>query len=345
MLDFHVLQDACLRSVAKALVSKKLMFVSALGLGILSSCATSEDAAQGTSAPKNTPARGWQTSLRADSPLVGGIWEVSSGRFISAESLLTKLKMTEYVLLGEKHDNPDHHTLQRELIAALADNGALGAVSFEMLATDMMPRLATLATRRFASSERLAEYIEWDRQGWDWSLYGPLVSAAYERGVPIYAGNISRSEMSALYASDASVVDGAVGELGQAKLREDIDSSHCGMLPESQFDAMVRVQQGRDESLAKSLADAQRDYGKRTVLIAGNYHIRQDIGVPNYLLRAHAGLARDAIAAVAFLEVVDEESHPERYLDDSVELQAYDYVWFTPALSDKDYCAGMRGES
>ena len=345
MLDFRVLHDTCLRTVAKAHVSKKVMLASALGLGILSSCAASKDAAQEINAPTNTPERGWQTSLRADSPLVGGIWEVSSGRFISADSLLAKLKMAEYVLLGEKHDNPDHHTLQRELIAALADNGALGAVSFEMLATDIMPRLVTLGTRRFASSERLAEYIEWDRQGWDWSLYGPLVAAVYERGVPIYAGNISRSAMSALYAADASVGAGAVGELGRAKLREDIDSSHCGMLPESQFDAMVRVQQGRDESLAKSLAYAQRAYGKGTVLVAGNYHIRQDIGVPNYLLRAHAGLARDAIAAVAFLEVVDEESHPERYLDDSVELQAYDYVWFTPALSDKDYCAGMRGES
>lgn len=345
MLDFRVLQDACLWPVAKAFVAKKPMLASALALWILSSCAANEDVAQTKSAPMNTPERGWQTSLRADSPLVGRIWEVSSGRFISAESLLAKLKMSEYVLLGEKHDNPDHHALQREMLATFADHGTLGAVSFEMLATDMMPRLATLGTRRFASNERLADYIEWDRQGWDWNLYGPLVSTAYQRGVPIYAGNISRPQMSALYASDAPVAEGAVGELGRAKLKEDIDSSHCGMLPESQFDAMVRVQQGRDESLAKSLVDAQRAHGKSTVLIAGNYHIREDLGVPNYLLRAHAGLTRDAIAAVAFLEVVDDQSQPERYLDDSVELPAYDYVWFTPALADKDYCAGMRGES
>ena len=210
MLDFRVLQDACLWPVAKAFVAKKPMLASALALGILSSCAANEDVAQTESAPMNTPERGWQTSLRADSPLVGRILEVSSGRFISAESLLAKLEMAEYVLLGEKHDNPDHHALQREMLATFADHGTLGAVSFEMLATDMMPRLATLGTRRFASNERLADYIEWDRQGWDWNLYGPLVSTAYQRGVPIYAGNISRPQMSALYASDAPVAEDAV---------------------------------------------------------------------------------------------------------------------------------------
>ena len=60
-----------------------------------------------------------------------------------------------------------------------------------MMATDIAPSLETLGTRKFASSELLAEYIEWDSQGWDWAFYGPLVSLAYERNLPIYAGNIS----------------------------------------------------------------------------------------------------------------------------------------------------------
>lgn len=46
MLDFRVLQDTCLRSVAKAFVAKKPMLASALALGILSSCAANVDVAQ-----------------------------------------------------------------------------------------------------------------------------------------------------------------------------------------------------------------------------------------------------------------------------------------------------------
>ena len=249
------------------------------------------------------------------------------------------------MLLGEKHDNPDHHALQREILTALIDDAALGAVSFEMMATDVAPRLETLASRSFANSDILAEYIEWDTQGWDWGSYGSLVTAAYESGVPIYAGNISRAQISALYASDGPIAEGVVGEAARAQLRADIDSSHCGMLPESQFDAMVRVQQGRDESLARSLLDVREaEKGQVSVLIAGTYHIRQDLGVPNYLLRAQTGLRRDAIAAVAFLEAAEDGMHPSHYLEHSVALPAYDYLWFTPALADKDYCAGMRGE-
>jgi uncharacterized iron-regulated protein len=107
---------------------------------------------------------------------------------------------------------------------------------------------------------------------------------------------------------------------------------------------MVRVQQGRDESLARSLVGANNAEGKAAVLIAGNYHIRQDLGVPNYLLRARPSLQREAIASVAFLEVAEEGTQPAHYLEDSVELPAYDYLWFTPALANKDYCAAMRGE-
>jgi uncharacterized iron-regulated protein len=345
MFKMRALRSHCLRVEKKNLWRRAGVMAGALGLAcFLGACASNDSAALADAAPTNAPERGWQTSLRADEALVGKIWEVSTGRFISAEALLENLKSREYVLLGEKHDNPDHHLLQREILAALSEETVLGAVSFEMMTTDIAPRLKTLGTRRFASSDLLAEYIEWDTQGWDWEFYGPLLSLAYERNVPIYAGNISRTEMSSLYASDSPVAEGAVGELARAQLRADIDASHCGLLPESQFDAMVRVQQGRDESLARSLTGEQLSNGKVALLIAGNYHIRQDLGVPNYWLRAQPTLQRDAIAAVAFLEVAEEETQPGNYLEGSVEVPSYDYLWFTPALANKDYCAGMRGE-
>jgi len=345
MIEMRGLRSDCLRAEKKTLRRQARVVTSALGLAcFFGACATGGSALLSEAAPVNSPETGWETSLRADKALVGKIWEVSTRRFISAEALLENLKSREYVLLGEKHDNPDHHSLQREILTALSAEAGLGAVSFEMMATDIAPRLETLGTRKFASSELLAEYIEWDSQGWDWAFYGPLVSLAYERNLPIYAGNISRAQMSALYASDSPVAVGAVGELARAQLRADIDSSHCGLLPESQFDAMVRVQQGRDESLARSLVGANNAEGKAAVLIAGNYHIRQDLGVPNYLLRAQPSLQREAIASVAFLEVAEGGTQPEHYLEDSIELPAYDYLWFTPALANKDYCAGMRGE-
>jgi uncharacterized iron-regulated protein len=64
---------------------------------------------------------------------------------------------------------------------------------------------------------------------------------------------------------------------------------------------MVRVQQARDYSMAQSMAAP--DDSEIAVLVAGNYHARQDLGVPNYLLAKHNNLSRDDIVSIAFMEV------------------------------------------
>ncbi len=290
------------------------------------------------------PEQGWGTSLRAEHPLVGRIWESSTGKFLDRSELMAALESKRFVLLGEKHDNPDHHALQLEVIAHFIDSGSLSGLSFEMLTSAMTPRLRTLASRTFDNPQALAQYLEWDDEGWDWDFYGPMVWEAYRSKVRISAANISRSEMSVLYAQELPVAEGVIDLEGQALLRADIDVSHCGLLPESQFDAMVRVQQGRDQSMARSLLSHERDEGTG-VLVAGKYHVRQDIGVPNYLLAQDESLSRREVASLAFLEVAGGEVSPESYLEQSGAHLSYDYLWFTPALSDKDYCAGFGANS
>ena len=127
------------------------------------------------------------------------------------------------------------------------------------------------------------------------------------------------------------------------KLNADIDESHCGMLPESQFPAMVRVQQARDFSMAGSVS-AKESSGKLNVLIAGNFHVRQDLGVPNYLLAADDTLNRNQIVSLSFQEVDSSELSPQEYLQQFNEVKAFDFIWFTPAISNENYCASLRGE-
>ena len=306
-------------------------------------------------APMAAPMKGWQSPLRATHPLVGRIWEVESERYLSADELVEALATKRFVLLGEKHDNPDHHSLQLALVDALASSGRLAGISFEMLASPITPRLKTLPTRTFESANALAAYLEWDDRGWDWELYGPLVKRVVDLRIPIAAGNISRDQMSAMYSPASDEADKSAPPRSQqplssdalASLRADIDTSHCGMLPESQFDAMLRVQQGRDLEMARSLMALPSASGVR-VLIAGNYHTRQDIGVPNYLFAADSArapaLERGDIVNVSLLEVATGELEPAAYLETSLGQASADYLWFTPALSDKDYCASLRGE-
>src|SRR5213080_5003950 len=80
-------------------------------------------------------------------PLVGRIWDVKAGTFIPEDTLVARLVASRFVLLGERHDNPDHHVLQAKLLRAMVEAGRRPAVGFEMLATDDAPAIVRYLAR------------------------------------------------------------------------------------------------------------------------------------------------------------------------------------------------------
>ncbi|HAR90981.1 MAG TPA: hypothetical protein DCR45_08405, partial [Gammaproteobacteria bacterium] len=75
----------------------------------------------------------WQSVLYADHQLVGKIWSSREQQFISPDNLWPSLISASYLLLGEKHDNPDHHAIQLAVIERLISDGAVSQMTFEML--------------------------------------------------------------------------------------------------------------------------------------------------------------------------------------------------------------------
>ena len=69
--------------------------------------------------PKATPEGGWSTTVQADHPSVGTILRMSDGAELDEAALLAAARRHRFVLLGEKHDNPDHHRLQARLLRKL----------------------------------------------------------------------------------------------------------------------------------------------------------------------------------------------------------------------------------
>lgn len=61
--------------------------------------------------PSSFPNGPWQSQILKDHPLVGQVWDSSAGRWIPFLTLSYRLSNADWVLLGEQHDNPDHHTL------------------------------------------------------------------------------------------------------------------------------------------------------------------------------------------------------------------------------------------
>lgn len=284
----------------------------------------------------------WKSSLYSDHELVGRIWSSASDQYVVESDLDNAIAGARYLLLGEKHDNPDHHDLQLHVLEKVLSSDSVGRVVFEMLDSDADTSLTSLYEQEFDGHDQIKDFLSWDEEGWDWNFYGPLISAAYSKNVPIGAGNISFTEVGRVYGADSSEFQYLTGVLDantMDQLNTDIDESHCGMLPESQFPSMVRVQQVRDYEMAASMM--QDSAKEKTVLIAGNYHVRQDLGVPNYLLAQDKSLEREDIVSIAFLEVQSGEDRPQEYLQKFSDIAAYDFIWFTPAISNEDYCASL----
>src|SRR6266480_2784062 len=79
-----------------------------------------------------SPLPEWQSPLGRDHALIGTIWDVRAGVAITPETFVTRVAARRFVLLGEKHDNPDHHRLQAWVVGALIAAGRRPAVAFEM---------------------------------------------------------------------------------------------------------------------------------------------------------------------------------------------------------------------
>ena len=289
----------------------------------------------------------WQSSLYKDHALVGQIWSTRDERFVTPEEMLEQLSAGSVLMIGEKHDNPDHHQLELQLLQALQSLGRLRSLSLEMLDSSQTPLLDRLPQQSGLSLSALETFLQWDSAGWDWEFYGPLLALAQATNVKLFAANISNDEMRQIYQQEspsefASPLDAT--ELQQ--LYAEIDASHCQLLPESQFPAMVRVQQARDARMAESLRAAMRSgstpQGGVNVLVAGNFHTRRDLGVSRYLLAATPAPSEAQISSLALLEVDLAELNPEAYLQQFSSIVPYDYLWFTPALTDEDYCASLQ---
>lgn len=287
----------------------------------------------------------WQAPLGREHPLAGKIWDTRAGRFVASDELVAGLAGARYVLLGERHDNPDHHRVQAALVRALLAAGRQPAVAFEMFTADDAPAI----TRHLAAAPRdatgLAAAVNWKRSGWpDWAYYQPIAQAALDAGLPVVAANLAPATARALARGNrAALPDGLAARYGlehplpggsQAALAAEIRDAHCGRIPADRIDGMVLAQRARDATLADALLGAGRD---GAVLIAGSGHVRADRGVPLYL-RARAPGA--TIATVAPLEVREGWTRPEQYgavFDDG--RLPFDWVWFTPRMSDGDPCA------
>jgi uncharacterized iron-regulated protein len=295
------------------------------------------------------PSTPWTSPLGRAHPLAGRIWDVGRARLLDPPALVASLAGARFVLLGEKHDNPDHHRLQAWVVAELVAAGRRPAVAFEMLGADTQAAIDRHLARAPDDAAGLADAVDWKRSGWpDWAMYRPIAEAAMRARLPIVAANLGRARLQALRAGGLAALDApdraelaldqSLAPAAGAALASEIRDAHCGHASAGSIERMIDIQRARDATMAGALLASEAPDG--AVLIAGTGHVRTDRGVPLYLGARRPGTR---VASLAFLEVRDEITTVAAYAGAlGGSALPFDYVWFTARVDDEDPCQRFR---
>jgi uncharacterized iron-regulated protein len=270
-------------------------------------------------------------ALKEAHPLEGRIWDVRAAAFVTPETLWQRAARARHVILGETHDNPEHHRLQHRALEALAQRGPGRLLAMEQFDAEHQSALDA-ARAQGADAERLADAGRFDRKGWNWPLYRPLVEFAVRRGWPLVAANLSRADARAIVSEPSRASLPPASPAVREALERDLIDGHCGHRPDAlRLAGLVEAQRARDARMAQALASSR---AAASVLVAGSGHARKDVGAPAYLA------SRDVVS-IAFLEVDAERPQPPDYLREFATAESFDYLWFTSRHARPDPCAAL----
>jgi uncharacterized iron-regulated protein len=239
------------------------------------------------------------------------------------------------LLLGEVHDNASGHAMRLQALTERVRQGARPALLMEQFDREQQREIDRLQpappgmwpgdTEIDLTVDALVKLGNQTPGGWNWAFYRPYLQLALRNRMPIVAANVSRNDARAVMQQGLAArgfSDQVPADILAVHV-DDIVRSHCGMITPAQAGPMALAQVARDQFMAQQMeAHAQRG----VVLLAGNGHVRKDVGVPRWL---DAG-SRGRSLAIAYLE------------SDGEADAAFDEVIAVPAQPRGDPCDGMR---
>jgi len=246
-----------------------------------------------------------------------GTWIDPANRSVLAHGRLTAdMAARPVVLLGEHHDNAEHHRWQLHTLAALHGHHPNMAIGFEAFPRRVQPVLDRWIAGELTSHAFLKE-VEWAKVwGFDSGLYMPLFHFARQHRVPMLALNVERGLVSKVGREGFDAVPPEDREgvskpappslayrqslarvFGHKKQRHGRPSRQGEMaetLADPAFQRFVEAQLTWDRAMAEAIAGAGDTNGTALVVgILGRGHVEHRWGVPHQL--ADLGIEDSAV--------------------------------------------------
>ncbi len=259
----------------------------------------------------------------------------TTGAPMTSTELLRRIGSADFVLLGEYHDNARDHQARGTLITTAGTRHP--GIVFEQFARTSAPIPLPAAGD---SLEGWLDQHGFDRKGWRWPMHRPVIEAAIANRSAIWGSGLARDTLRIVVRGGRDAAPAALLQLmnrvpldsvAQRAIDHELFEDHCGKLPANMMPGMRAAQEVRDASMTAALLAAGAS--GPAWLIAGNGHVRSDMGVPR-LLRTVA--PAKSVLAVGFLERDSLGALPE-----AAERQRYGIVLITPPAPREDPCASL----
>jgi uncharacterized iron-regulated protein len=219
----------------------------------------------------------------------GSLTDLRAGKGIAFDRMITSLDRVNFVLVGEQHDNANHHRFQADVIRGLARRGRPVIVGMEMFhRTNQYP--LDLWTLGRLNEQEFIEQSQWKTQwGFDYTIYKPIFDVVKEFRLRLTGLNIPREIVRKVGRQGwgALTPEEKMGvpelDLNRREHRTLFNSLMGGHPPgpggENIYAAQVLWDTGMADSALKYWERAMPSSNTAFVIVAGNGHVMYGQGI------------------------------------------------------------------
>jgi uncharacterized iron-regulated protein len=217
-------------------------------------------------------------------------------RIATLSEILPKLSESSIIYVGERHDQFAHHFNQLQIIKKLHEAGHKLAVGMEMFQRTQQQTLDDYLAGRIDEHTFLEKSEYFDKWGYDYNLYKPIIDYLKQQKIPLVALNIerditrkvAREGMHSLTDEEKKRIPSAL-DFSNKEYRDDLNkvfSLHADHGDFRDFNYFLQSQTLWDEGMAESAHQFMaRNSECKMVILTGNGHIRHTYGIPERLYR------------------------------------------------------------
>jgi uncharacterized iron-regulated protein len=218
----------------------------------------------------------------------GEIISTKTGETLSFEELISDLSRVRIIYIGERHNDPVHHTVQLKLIKALYEknhNMAVGMEAFDRSYQKILDQWTAGDLDEQSFIEKSHWYANWR---FDFKLYSGILQFLKEKHIRLVGINIP-------FHIPPKIAVGGIENLSDFEkkyLPEKIDTSngahreyvkkifsHHHIKGRENFENFYAAQCVWEDAMAEAVAGSLKE--DIMVVIVGNGHIKEKFGVPN----------------------------------------------------------------